>query len=105
PLQLRYSLYKKKVDFGLMVGVQSRVLLEDSIRFKSNVGDLEVGESNTLFDFGVSAHLSLPARFKLYKKFYFNVEPSIYYHVKPYEADNISTPSEFRLTTSLEYKF
>ncbi|WP_405369013.1 hypothetical protein [Nonlabens sp. Asnod2-A12] len=105
PLQLRYSLYKKKVDFGLMVGVQSRVLLEDSITFKSNVGDLEVGESNTLFDFGVSAHLSLPARFKLYKKFYFNVEPSIYYHVKPYEADNISTPSEFRLTTSLEYKF
>ncbi len=105
PFQLRYSLYKEKLDLGLMVGVQSRVLLEDSITFKSNVGDLEVGESNTLFDFGVSAHLSLPARFKLYKKFYFNVEPSIYYHLKPYEADNISTPSEFRLTTSLEYKF
>ena len=105
PLQLRYSLYKKKVDFGLMVGVQSRVLLEDNITFKSSAGDLEVGESNTIFDFGVSAHFSLPARFKLYKKFYFNVEPSIYYHVKPYESDNISTPSEFRLTTSLEYKF
>jgi len=105
PLQMRYSFYGEEVDFGVIGGLQSRILLTDNIILDSDTRQLKIGESSTIYDIGVSAHFSLASRIKLYKKFYFNIEPSIYYHLKPYETDRINSPSEFRFTSSLEYKF
>ncbi|KEZ93221.1 hypothetical protein [Nonlabens ulvanivorans] len=105
PIQARYSLINGNTDLATILGFQNRLLLNDQTFLNSKSKELLIGKSNNVYDYGVSVHLSLASRIHLYKKLYFNVEPAIYYHIQPFDNRGINLLSEFRLTTSLEYKF
>ena len=105
PLQLRYSIYGNKIDIGAIGGLTYRLRLDDAIFVRGDSGTIEIGDSSTFYDSGVSAHVAFASRIKINKRFYFNIEPTYYFHIRPYETNRINSPSEFRVTTSLEYKF
>ncbi len=105
PIQARYSFVGDKIDLAAIVGLQNRLLLNDRIYLTSLTRELQIGKSENIYDYGVSAHLSLASRVHLFNKFYFNIEPAIYQHLQPFETDGVNLSTEFRVTTSLEYKF
>jgi hypothetical protein len=106
PIEMKYSLYDKKVGLNLVGGFSTLILSNNSVSMitQNNVTDL--GNANNLNDFNFSGNVGVDLDYKISKSWYLNVAPMFKYQFNTYSnsAGNFR-PYYFGLYSGLNYKF
>jgi hypothetical protein len=106
PIEMKYSLYDKKIGLNLVGGFSTLILSNNSVSMitQNNVTDL--GNANNLNDFNFSGNVGVDLDYKISKSWYLNVAPMFKYQFNTYSnsAGNFR-PYYFGLYSGLNYKF
>jgi Outer membrane protein beta-barrel domain len=88
PVELSYSLVKKKFGIDLIGGVSTLFLNENNVSVVSNQGySAQVGEAQNLNSIHFSTNVGLGFKYRFWKSFQANFEPMFKYQVNAYSRD------------------
>ena len=106
PIEMKYSLYDKKIGLNLVGGFSTLILSNNSVSIISQNDITDLGEANNLNDFNFSGNVGVDLDYKISKSWYLNVAPMFKYQFNTYSgnAGNFR-PYYFGLYSGLNYKF
>ena len=106
PIEMKYSLYDKKIGLNLVGGFSTLILSNNSVSIISQNDITDLGDANNLNDFNFSGNVGVDLDYKISKSWYLNVAPMFKYQFNTYSgnAGNFR-PYYFGLYSGLNYKF
>lgn len=106
PIEMKYSLYDKKIGLNLVGGFSTLILSNNSVSMISQNDVTDLGDANNLNDFNFSGNVGIDLDYKISKSWYLNVAPMFKYQFNTY-SDNAGNfrPYYFGLYSGLNYKF
>jgi len=106
PIEMKYSLYDKKIGLNLVGGFSTLILSNNSVSIISQNDVTDLGDANNLNDFNFSGNVGVDLDYKISKSWYLNVAPMFKYQFNTYSgnAGNFR-PYYFGLYSGLNYKF
>lgn len=106
PLEMKYSLYDKKLGLNLVGGFSTMILSDNSVSFISDDGVTNLGGANNLNNFNFSGNVGVDLDYKINNSWYLNVAPMFKYQFNTYSGDaGDFRPYFFGLYSGLNYKF
>lgn len=106
PVEMKYSLYDRKVGLNLVGGFSTMILSDNSVSFVSNEGITDLGGANNLNNFNFSGNVGVDLDYKISKSWYLNVAPMFKYQFNTYSGESGDfRPYYFGLYSGLNYKF
>lgn len=106
PIEMKYSLYDRKVGLNLVGGFSTMILSGNSVSFISVDGSTDLGDANNLNSFNFSGNVGVDLDYKISKSWYLNVAPMFKYQLNTYSGDSGNfKPYYFGLYSGLNYKF
>ncbi len=106
PIEMKYSLYDKKIGLNLVGGFSTLILSNNSVSIISQNDVTDLGDANNLNDFNFSGNVGVDLDYKISRSWYLNVAPMFKYQFNTYSgnAGNFR-PYYFGLYSGLNYKF
>jgi opacity protein-like surface antigen len=107
PVILRYKFIDRTIDFNIIGGLSSNLLVNNSVYTSQNGGKYEVGKTEGLNNITFSSSLGMGMEYNFGKNLSLNLEPTIRYYLNPF-SNNTSTnihPYSFGIFSGLSYKF
>jgi hypothetical protein len=107
PVILRYKFIDRTIDFNIIGGLSSNLLVNNSVYTSQNGGKYEVGKTEGLNNISFSSSLGMGMEYNFGKNLSLNLEPTIRYYLNPF-SNNTSTnihPYSFGIFSGLSYKF
>ena len=106
PIEMKYSLYNKKLGLNLVGGFSTMILSDNSVSLVTQNLVTDLGGANNLNDFNFSGNLGFDVDYKINKSWYLSVAPMFKYQFNTYSnsAGNFR-PYYFGLYSGLNYKF
>ncbi len=106
PLEMKYSLYDKKVGLNLVGGISTYFLTNNSVSIVSQNSTINLGEANNLNSFNFSGNFGVDLDYKISKSWYLNIAPMFKYQFNTYSnsAGNFK-PYYFGVYSGLNYRF
>ena len=106
PIEMKYSLYDRKLGLNLVGGFSTMFLSDNSVSFVSNQGTTDLGGANNLNSFNFSGNVGVDLDYKISKSWYLNVAPMFKYQFNTYSGESGDfRPYFFGLYSGLNYKF
>lgn len=107
PVILRYKLIDRAIDFNIIGGLSSNLLITNSVYTTMNGGKYEVGKTEGLNQITFSSSLGMGMEYNFTKNLSLNLEPTFRYYINPYsEISGIKIhPYTFGIFSGLSYKF
>ena len=107
PVLMRYKLIDKAVDFNLIGGLSSNMLVGNSAYTMVNGSKYIIGETEGLNKFTVSSLFGLGMEYNLSDKFSLNIEPTMRYYMNQFTGATSSNvhPYSFGIFSGVSYKF
>lgn len=106
PIEMKYSLYDRKVGLNLVGGFSTMILSDNNVSFISNDGITDLGGANNLNSFNFSGNVGVDLDYKISKSWYLNVAPMFKYQFNTYSGQSGDfRPYYFGLYSGLNYKF
>ena len=106
PIEMKYSLYDRKVGLNLVGGFSTMILSDNSVSFVSSEGITDLGGANNLNNFNFSGNVGVDLDYKISKSWYLNVAPMFKYQFNTYSGESGDfRPYFFGLYSGLNYKF
>jgi hypothetical protein len=107
PVIVRYKLIDRAIDFNIIGGLSSNLLVTNSVYTTLNGGKYEVGKTEGLNQFTFSSSLGMGMEYSFTKNLSLNLEPTFRYYINPYsEISGIKIhPYTFGIFSGLSYKF
>ncbi|MCP4882183.1 MAG: hypothetical protein GY908_00180 [Flavobacteriales bacterium] len=106
PIEMKYSLYDKKIGLNLVGGFSTLILSNNSVSIISDSDITDLGDANNLNDFNFSGNVGVDLDYKISKSWYLNVAPMFKYQFNTYSGDSGNfRPYYFGLYSGLNYKF
>jgi len=107
PFILRYKVVDKVIDFNIIGGLSSNLLVANTVFASSDGGKYQIGETGDLNPLTFSSSIGMGLEYSLSKNFSLNMEPTFRYYL------NSSTvisgiklhPYSFGIFSGLSYKF
>lgn len=106
PIEMKYSLYDKKLGLNLVGGFSTLILSNNSVSMVTQNNTTDLGSANNLNDLNFSGNVGVDFDYKISKSWYLNVAPMFKYQFNTYSgsAGNFR-PYYFGLYSGLNYKF
>jgi hypothetical protein len=107
PVILRYKFIDRTIDFNIIGGLSSNLLVNNSVYTSQNGGKYEVGKTEGLNNITFSSSIGMGMEYSFGKNLSLNLEPTIRYYLNPF-SNNTSTnihPYTFGIFSGLSYKF
>jgi len=106
PIEMKYSLYDKKLGLNLVGGFSTLILSDNSVSMVTQNSITDLGDANNLNDLNFSGNVGVDLDYKISKSWYLNVSPMFKYQFNTYSgnAGNFR-PYYFGLYSGLNYKF
>jgi len=73
PIEMKYSLYDKKIGLNLVGGFSTLILSNNSVSIISDSNITDLGDANNLNDFNFSGNVGVDLDYKISKSWYLNV--------------------------------
>jgi len=106
PIEMKYSLYDRKVGLNLVGGFSTMILSDNSVSFVSSEGITDLGGANNLNNFNFSGNVGVDLDYKISKSWYLNVAPMFKYQFNTYSGESGDfRPYFFGLYSGLNYRF
>lgn len=106
PIEMKYSLYDRRVGLNLVGGFSTMILSDNSVSFVSNEGITDLGGANNLNSLNFSGNVGVDLDYKISKSWYLNVAPMFKYQFNTYSGNaGDFRPYYFGLYSGLNYKF
>ncbi len=106
PVEMKYSLYDRKLGLNLVGGFSTMILSDNSVSFVSGDGTTDLGGANNLNSFNFSGNVGVDLDYKISKSWYLNVAPMFKYQFNTYSGNSGDfRPYYFGLYSGLNYKF
>ena len=106
PVEMKYSLYDRKLGLNLVGGFSTMILSDNSVSFVSNDGITDLGGANNLNSLNFSGNVGVDLDYKISKSWYLNVAPMFKYQFNTYSGNSGDfRPYYFGLYSGLNYKF
>ena len=106
PIEMKYSLYDKKIGLNLVGGFSTLILSNNSVSIISQNNVTDLGTANNLNDFNFSGNVGVDLDYKISKSWYLNVAPMFKYQFNTYSGNSGNfRPYYFGLYSGLNYKF
>ncbi len=106
PIEMKYSLYDRKLGLNLVGGFSTMILSDNSVSFVSNDGTTDLGGANNLNSLNFSGNVGVDLDYKISKSWYLNVAPMFKYQFNTYSGNSGDfRPYYFGLYSGLNYKF
>lgn len=106
PIEMKYSLYDRKLGLNLVGGFSTMILSDNSVSFVSNDGITDLGGANNLNSLNFSGNVGIDLDYKISKSWYLNVAPMFKYQFNTYSGNSGDfRPYYFGLYSGLNYKF
>ena len=106
PIEMKYSLYDRKLGLNLVGGFSTMILSDNSVSFVSNDGITDLGGANNLNSLNFSGNVGVDLDYKISKSWYLNVAPMFKYQFNTYSGNSGDfRPYYFGLYSGLNYKF
>ncbi|MDQ1296205.1 MAG: b-brl 2 protein [Bacteroidota bacterium] len=107
PLILRYKVIDKTIDFNIIGGLSSNLLVANAVFAKSDGGKYAIGETDDLNPLTFSSSLGMGLEYNLSKNLSLNMEPTFRYYLN---SSNVIPgmklhPYSFGIFSGLSYKF
>jgi hypothetical protein len=105
PVVLRYKIVDKGIDFNIIGGFSSNVLVNNVVY--TNGGKYPIGKTEGLSAITFSSSLGMGMEYNISKNFSFNLEPTLRYYLNPFnEISGMKVhPYSFGVFSGLSYKF
>jgi opacity protein-like surface antigen len=107
PVILRYKLVDRAVDFNIVGGLSSNLLVNNSVYTSLDGGKYEVGKTEGLNTITFSSSLGMGMEYSFTENLSLNLEPTFRYYLNPFS--NITGmkihPYSFGIFSGLSYKF
>lgn len=107
PLIVRYKLIEGNLDFNIIGGISSNILIGNSVFLNNSGVRYDVGSTYGLHNHVVSSTLGMGMEYSISKSISLNVEPIVRYYITP--ANNSSgegiSPFNLGLFSGISYKF
>jgi hypothetical protein len=97
----------KVIDFNLIGGLSSNLLVGNSVSATSNTGKYQVGKTEGLNLITFSSSLGMGMEYSVSRNFSLNLEPTFRYYLNPFsEISGMRIhPYSFGIFSGLSYKF
>ncbi len=106
PLEMKYSLYDKKVGLNLVGGFSTYFLTNNSVSIVSQNSSIDLGKANNLNSFNFSGNLGVDLDYKLSKSWFINIAPMFKYQFNTYSNSSGNfKPYYFGVYSGLNYRF
>jgi len=106
PIEMKYSLYDKKLGLNLVGGFSTLILSDNSVSLVTQNLVTDLGSANNLNDFNFSGNLGFDVDYKINKSWYLSVAPMFKYQFNTYSNSSGNfRPYYFGLYSGLNYKF
>ena len=106
PVEMKYSLYDRKLGLNLVGGFSTMILSDNSVSFVSGDGTTDLGGANNLNSFNFSGNVGVDLDYKISKSWYLNVAPMFKYQFNTYSGNSGDfRPYYFGLYSGLNYRF
>ena len=107
PVILKYKVLDKTVDFNIIGGLSSNVLVGNSVYAASEGTKYQVGKTEGLNMITFSSSLGMGMEYSFTDKLSLNLEPTFRYYISPFnEIPGLSAhPYSFGIFSGLSYKF
>lgn len=106
PIEMKYSLYDRRVGLNLVGGFSTMILSDNSVSFVSSDGITDLGGANNLNSLNFSGNVGVDLDYKISKSWYLNVAPMFKYQFNTYSGNaGDFRPYYFGLYSGLNYKF
>ncbi len=106
PIEMKYSLYDKKLGLNLVGGFSTLILSDNSVSLVTQNLVTDLGSANNLNDFNFSGNLGFDLDYKINKSWYLSVAPMFKYQFNTYSNNSGNfRPYYFGLYSGLNYKF
>ena len=105
PVVLRYKIVDKGIDFNIIGGFSSNVLVNNAVY--TNGGKYPIGKTEGLSAITFSSSLGMGMEYNISKNFSFNLEPTLRYYLNSFnEISGMKVhPYSFGVFSGLSYKF
>jgi hypothetical protein len=107
PVILRYKIIDKTLDFNIIGGISSNLLVNNSVYASAGDGKLPVGKTEGLNILTFSSSLGMGMEYNISYNFSLNLEPTFRYYINPFN-DISSTgihPYSFGVFSGISYRF
>ena len=107
PVILRYKIIDKAVDFNIIGGISSNLLVNNSVYAASENGRLPVGKTEGMNILTFSSSLGMGMEYNISNSFSLNLEPTFRYFINPFnDISGLSFhPYSFGIFSGFSYKF
>ncbi|HPY67759.1 MAG TPA: outer membrane beta-barrel protein [Bacteroidales bacterium] len=107
PIILRYKVIDKGIDFNIIGGVSSNVLVNNSVYTSIDGQKYEIGKTDGVNMISFSSSVGMGMEYNFSGNFSFNIEPTLRYYINPFSpvAGVKIHPYSFGLFSGLIYKF
>jgi opacity protein-like surface antigen len=107
PVFLKYKIVDKAIDFNLIGGLSSNLLVSNSVYTTSNSGKYQVGKTEGLNMITFSSSLGMGMEYSFTSNLSLNLEPTFRYYLNPFsEMSGMKIhPYSFGIFSGLSYKF
>jgi hypothetical protein len=107
PFIVRYKIVDRGIDFNIIGGLSSNILVENNVYATLNSGKYSVGKTEGMNPLTFSSSLGMGVEYSLSKNFSFNLEPTLRYYLNSFsEMSGMKIhPYSFGVFSGLSYKF
>lgn len=107
PVIIRYKIIDKAVDFNIIGGISSNLLVNNSVYATSEDGRLPVGKTEGMNILTFSSSLGMGMEYNISSSFSLNLEPTFRYFINPFnDISGLSIhPYSFGIFSGFSYKF
>lgn len=107
PIMVKYKLIDRKIDFNVLGGISSGMLVKNSAKASTENNNLWSGETANINRFNYTASVGMGLEYELNKHLSLNIEPTLRYTLNPVSVNNdvYSYPYAFSVFTGMNYRF
>ncbi len=107
PIILRYKIIDKTLDFNIIGGISSNLLVNNSVYASAEDGKLPVGKTKGLNILTFSSSLGMGMEYNISNNFSLNLEPTFRYYINPFNDISSSGihPYSFGVFSGISYRF
>jgi len=107
PVILRYKIIDKTLDFNIIGGISSNLLVNNSVYASAEDGKLPVGKTEGMNILTFSSSLGMGMEYNISNNFSLNLEPTFRYYINPFNDISSSGihPYSFGVFSGISYRF